>query len=292
MKFSSVRMLLSGGMKKTFLHKVGRYLILLGLITAVAAMARPQGAKANVTASQRGIDIAVVLDVSVSMQSIDFRPNRLEVAKKTIDSFIAKRPQDRIALVVFKATAHTVIPLTHDHSILRDALMETGDHSVVEDGTAIGMALAVGLNRLKNSDAASKIIILVTDGDNNSGALDPESAAFMASELGIKVYAIGVGTDRMIIPIPGTNEYDIYDDGFDEELLEYIADTTGGKYYRASNPQLMTSIFSDIDKLEKTDFDQGVVYEYSELGFVLIKIALILLALGIFMDRLLFIRIP
>lgn len=292
LKYPSVRMLVSGSMKKTILHKVGRYLIVLGLIAATIAMSRPQGIKAHGTGSQSGIDIAVVLDVSLSMQSVDFKPNRLEVAKKTIDEFIAKRTQDRIALIVFKATAHTVIPLTHDHNVLRDALMEAGDDSVAEDGTAIGMAMAVGLNRLKKSDAVSKIIILVTDGENNAGDIDPVTAAEMARELGIKVYPIGVGTNRMILPIEGTDEYEIYEGGIDEELMRNIARTTGGEYYRANTTSMLPRIFSKIDELEKTEFDHGVVYEYTELGFVYIKIALILLASGIFMDRLLFIRIP
>lgn len=292
LKFSNVSMLMSGGRKKTILHKVGRYLIVLGLLAASVAMARPQSVRVSGVASQSGIDIAVVLDVSISMQSIDFRPNRLEVAKDTIDDFISKRPQDRIALVVFKATAHTLIPLTHDHNVLRAVLEDTGDDSVAEDGTAIGMAMVVGLNRLKKSDASSKVIILVTDGENNSGSVSPGTAAEMAKELGIKVYTIGVGTDKMILPIEGTNDYEIYENGIDEELMQYIAETTGGKYFRASNPRALSDIFSDIEKLEKTEFDQGVTYEYTELGFTYIKIALILLALGIFMDRFLFIRIP
>ncbi len=292
LKFSSVRMLMSGGMKKTILHKVGRYLIVLGLIMACVAMARPQNVNVSGVGSQNGIDIAVILDVSISMQSIDFKPNRLEVAKETIDSFIAKRPQDRIALVVFKATAHTLIPLTHDHNILRETLKDVGDDSVSEDGTAIGMALAVGLNRLKKSDAASKVIVLVTDGENNAGTVNPSTAAEMARELDIKVYPIGVGTDKMILPIEGTNKYETYDSGIDEELMEYIAQTTGGKYYRANNPNALSGIFSDIDDLEKTEFDQGATYEYTELGFVYIKFALILLAIGILLDRFLYIRIP
>lgn len=292
LKFSSVRVLVSGGMRRKILHKIGAYLILLGLLSASIAMARPQGVNVSDVSSQNGIDIAVVLDVSISMQSIDFKPNRLEVAKDTIDNFIQKRPQDRIALVVFKATAHTLIPLTHDHNVLRDVLEDTGDDSVSEDGTAIGMAMVVGLNRLKKSDAASKVIILVTDGENNAGSVSPGTAAEMARELGIKVYTIGVGTDKMILPIEGTNDYETYPNGIDEELMEYIAETTGGKYFRADSPYVLSDIFNDINKLEKTEFDQGVTYVYTEFGFVFIKIALILIVLGIFMDRFLFIRIP
>ncbi|NLK86895.1 MAG: VWA domain-containing protein [Clostridiaceae bacterium] len=292
LKFPSINMLMSGGMKRTILHKIGRYLMVLGLLAATAAMARPQSVNVYGTGSQSGIDIVVLLDVSISMQSIDFKPNRLEVAKDTIDSFITKRSQDRIALVVFKATAHTLIPLTHDHNILRDTLRDTGDDSVVEDGTAIGMAMVVGLNRLKNSDAASKVIILVTDGENNSGDVNPGTAAEMARELGIKVYPIGVGTDKMILPIEGTNDYETYPNGIDEDLMKHIAEITGGKYYRVNKSHVLSDVFSDIDKLEKTEFEQGVAYEYTELGFVYIKIALIFLALGIFMDRFLYIRIP
>ncbi len=294
LKFSSVRMLMSGGMKKTILHKIGRYLIVMGLLLATVALSRPQSVNVNGDASQNGIDIAVVLDVSISMQSIDFKPNRLEVAKKTIDSFISKRPQDRIALVVFKATAHTLIPLTHDHKILQDTLKDVSDDSVVEDGTAIGMAITVGLNRLKKSDSASKVIVLVTDGENNAGTVNPSTAAEMARELGIRVYCVGVGTDEMILPIEGPDgiTYETVPGGLDEKLMEYIAETTGGKYFRATNPNALAGIFSDIDDLEKTEYQQGVTYEYTELGFRYIKAALILLVLGIFMDRYLFIRIP
>ncbi len=294
MKFSSVRLLMAKGMKKTFIHKIGSYLIVLGLILASIALARPHIKNESAVGSQSGVDIAIVLDVSLSMQSIDFKPNRLEVAKKTIDEFIMGRPSDRFALVVFKATAHTLIPLTVDHNILKNTIADVGDESVIEDGTAIGMAISVGLNRLKDSDAVSKVIILVTDGENNSGAIDPRTATEMARDLGIKIYTVGVGTDKTMIPYetPTGIEYEIYDTGIDDELLTFIADTTGGEYYRASKANSLSGIFSDIGDLEKTEFEQGIVFEYTELGFGYIKAALILLALGIFLDRFLFVRIP
>ena len=135
---------------------------------------------------EKGIDIAVVLDVSGSMQSVDFEPNRLAVALETIDKFVQQRPQDRISLIIFAGTAYTKIPLTLDHNIIRESLKEVSTESVNEDGTAIGMAISVGINRLKKSDAVSKIMLLVTDGDNNAGAISPEAASELAKSLALK----------------------------------------------------------------------------------------------------------
>ena len=293
--FSSVSILARRGAKKLKISWIGRCLVVLGLTAAIIALARPQRHDAVGTVDQSGIDIAVVLDVSLSMQSVDFTPNRLETAKKTIDDFVSQRPQDRMALVVFKATAHTVIPLTLDHNVIKEALANVNDDSVQEDGTAIGLALAVALNRLKDSEAASRVIILVTDGDNNAGAINPYTAAEMAKELGIKIYAIGVGSDITIIPYEGLNgtiEYERYEGGINDALLEQIAETTGGNYYRAKDPRALTNIFSEIDSLEKTEFDQGVVHYYTEYAWTFVKIALLLLLAGICLDRYVFVRIP
>jgi len=293
--FSSISLLVRQRAKRPEMHWIGRCLVVLGLTAAIIALARPQKHDAVGTVEQGGIDIAVVLDVSLSMQSVDFTPNRLETAKKTINKFVSQRPQDRMALVVFKATAHTVIPLTLDHDVIREALLNANDDSVEEDGTAIGLALAVALNRLKDSEAESRVIILVTDGDNNAGAINPYTAADMAKEMGIKIYAIGVGSDVTIIPyegLDGTIEYERYEMGINEELLEKIAETTGGNYYRAKDPKALSSIFSEIDRLEKTEFDQGVVHYYTEYAWIFIKIALLLLIAGIYLDRYVFIRIP
>jgi Ca-activated chloride channel family protein len=228
LKFSSVKLLKSSGLKKTFKHKIGRYLITAGLIMATIALARPQLTQEALPINQRGIDIAMVLDVSGTMQSVDITPNRLEAAKKTIQDFIQQRPSDRISLIIFGGTAYTKIPLTLDHNILRESLDEVNFKSVNEEGTAIGMAISVGLNRLKKSDAASKVMILLTDGDNNVGSINPDTAAELSKEMGVKIYTIGVGTDKTMYPVKsfGRTVYQQGEGDLNEELLKKIAETT------------------------------------------------------------------
>lgn len=294
LKFSSLRLITSSRTTKTMKHKIGKYLILSGLLLAVIAMARPQLPQKAGPISQKGIDIAMVLDVSGTMQSVDFEPNRLEVARGTIRDFVEERTQDRISLIVFAGTAYTRVPLTLDHHIVRESLEQVSSKSVNEDGTAIGMAISVGLNRLKKSDSASKIIILVTDGDNNAGAIDPDTASELAKELGIKIYTIGVGTDKTIIPVNilGQTQYQQYPGGLNEELLTRIAETTGGQYYRAKDSQALSQIFSTINQLEKSQFDRDDFIQHTELAFTLIKAALCLLLAGVFLDRYYYIQIP
>ncbi len=294
LRFSSTRILKNPGLKKTYKYKVGRYIIVLSLILLIAAMARPQLLKQAIPVNQKGIDIVIVLDVSGSMESVDFEPSRLKVAINTIEDFIGDRLQDRISLVIFAGTAYTRIPLTLDHNIVRESLADVSTESVNDDGTAIGMAISVGINRLKKSDATSKIILLVTDGDNNAGAINPTTAAQLAKELGIKIYSIGVGTDKTIIPVQifGQTSYQQYEGGLNEELLMEIAQTTDGQYYRAKDPKALSDIFSSINKLEKSEFEQDDFMQYTELAFILIKIALGLLTLGIFLDRYYFVQIP
>lgn len=294
LKFSSVKLLKSYGYKNTIKHKIGRYIILTSLILLVIAMARPQLPAKNAPVSKHGIDIAIALDVSGSMQSVDFDPNRLEVARKTIRDFVDQRPNDRISLIVFAGTAYTRVPLTLDHNVVRESLQNVSFESVNEEGTAIGMAISVGLNRLKKSDSPSKIIILVTDGANNAGSINPETASELAKEYGIKIYTIGVGSDQTLIPseIFGIPTYQQSDDNLDEELLNRIAEKTNGKYYRAKDPNALSQVFEDINQLEKTEFENDDFKQYIELAFSIIVIALILLVIGIFLDRYYYIRIP
>lgn len=294
LRLSSIKILKDPGLKKTYKYKIGRYIITFSLILLITAMARPQLLKQTTPINQRGIDIAIVLDVSGSMESVDFEPSRLRVAIDTIEDFVEERPQDRISLVIFAGTAYTRIPLTLDHNIVRESLSDVSTESVNDDGTAIGMAISVGLNRLKKSDATSKIMLLVTDGDNNAGAINPNTAAELAKELGIKIYSIGVGTDRTIIPVQifGQTSYQQYEGGLNEKLLMDIAETTGGQYYRAKDPKALSDIFSAINKLEKSEFEQDDFKQYTELAFILIKIALVLLTVGIFLDRYYFVQIP
>ena len=249
LNFSSIKMLQASGMKKTVRHLVGKILICLSIVLLTTALARPQRLDENAPVNGHGIDIAMVLDVSGSMQSVDFKPNRLTVAVNTIDSFINDRPQDRIAFIIFAGTAYTRIPLTLDHDIIRQSLNEVGTESVNEDGTAIGMAISVGLNRLKKSDAASRIMVLVTDGDNNAGAINPATASDLAKEMGVKIYTIGVGTDQTIIPVKifGQTRYQQAEGGLNEKLLEDIAQTTGGQYYRAKDAAGLNQIFDNIN---------------------------------------------
>ena len=295
-KFSSVRLLRgAGGGKKTIKHKIGKILVLCGVILAIIALARPQATESTDYVTRQGIDIAMVLDVSESMQSVDFQPNRLEVARKTIDTFIAGRVADRIALVIFAGTAYTRIPLTLDHNVLRESLAEVKTESVNQAGTAIGMAISVGLNRLSKSEAASRIMILATDGDNNAGAVDPITASRLAQESGIKIYTIGIGSDNLVLPVQdifGRTQYRQYQGGFDEELLKQIADGTGGQYFRALDAKALEQIFNTINQLEKTEFQDENFKEYRELAFPLIAAALGLLVAGVILDRFVFVQIP
>lgn len=294
LKFSSVK-LLKTGKAGTFKHKIGKILVLCGMILVLVALARPQSAEQADFIQKKGIDIVVLLDVSGSMESVDFRPNRLEVAKETIDSFIRQRVSDRIGLVIFAGEAFTRMPLTLDHNVVRESLASVTTASVNQDGTAIGLAIAVGLNRLKKSEAASKIMILVTDGENNAGSIDPATAANLAQEMGIKIYTIGVGSDRMILPVRtvfGGIQYQQYEGGFNESLLKQIAETTGGRYYRAVEPKALEQIFHTIDELEKTEFEDANYKQYRELAFPLLQAALVALAAGTALDKFRFVQIP
>lgn len=293
-KFSSVKLLESTGMKKTVKHIIGRIIIMLSLVILVLALARPQLPDDASPFLQNGIDIAMILDVSGSMKSVDFEPSRFEVARKTISDFVEGRPVDRTSLIIFAGTAYTRIPLTLDHNIFRESLQQISSQSVNEDGTAIGMAISVGLNRLKKSDSQSKVMILVTDGDNNAGEITPDTASELAKEMGVKIYTIGVGSDKTIIPVDvfGQTQYRQVAGGLNEDLLNKIAQTTGGQYFRARDPRSMSEIFSNINQLEKTEFQIENFRQYTELAYVLIKIALALLVVGVFLDRYYFLQIP
>jgi Ca-activated chloride channel family protein len=230
-------------------------LIAIGLL--IVALARPQSFSSGENVTTEGIDIAMVLDISGSMLAEDLKPNRLEAAKEVIDDFIKGRTSDRIGLVVFSRDAFTQCPLTIDYNVLRNLLVEIRS-GMIEDGTAIGNAIANGINRLKDSDAKSKIIILVTDGVNNSGEVDPISAAEMAKAFGIRVYTIGVGT-RGEAPYPvqtpfGTR-YQMVPAEIDEAVLQKISDITDGQYFRATNTNALREIYKKIDRLEKTKIE-------------------------------------
>ncbi|MGL4946783.1 MAG: VWA domain-containing protein, partial [Cetobacterium sp.] len=241
---------------------------------------------------KEGIDIVISLDLSKSMETVDFIPNRLEKSKEILAQFIDKRPNDRLSLVVFGGEAYTKVPLTFDHDVLKTMVSTiTTDDISSNNRTAIGMGLGIALNRVKNSESKSKIVILMTDGENNSGEMSPIGAAQVAKDLGIKVYTIGIGAKE--IPVPGFfgTRY-IKNNELDETLLQKIATETNGQYFRASDSKEFQNIFKEIDNLEKTEIDSRSVYDIHEYFEELLKLALGLLLIGVFFQYFKYIRIP
>jgi Ca-activated chloride channel family protein len=242
---------------------------LLGLMLLIVALARPQSSSVSSETETEGIDIVLTLDISGSMKAEDFQPqNRLFVAKEVIRNFIESRTNDRIGLVVFARQSFTQCPLTLDYIVLQNFLDEV-TFGMVEDGTAIGMALANSCNRLKDSPSKSKVIVLLTDGVNNAGEINPVTAAEIAKTLGIRIYAVGAGR-------PGTAPYPVDDPVFgrryvnveneiDEESLRKIADITGGKYFRAKDETGLKEVYEEISSLEKTKIKTKQYMQYSEL---------------------------
>jgi len=253
------------------------------LLLFILALARPQLLNTYRIEEQKGMDILLTLDISGSMAAIDFKPkNRLEVAKEVIASFIEKRRSDRLGLVIFAATSYSKCPLTVDYDILKFYLQDT-ELGELEDGTALGMALANSVNRIRHAATKTKIIILLTDGVNNRGEIDPRDAAKMARDFRIKVYTIGVGT-RGEAPYPvldsfGRQQYVMVNVEIDEPLLQEIAKTTGGLYFRATDPDSLRNIFGEIDRWEKTSVKSRSYYETRELFPYFIALGLLILLL-------------
>lgn len=243
-------------------------LIALGLL--ITALARPQTVDVSTkTKTTRGIDIVMAIDVSASMLAKDLKPNRLEALKTVAADFIQGRPNDRIGLVEYAGESYTKTPITSDKSIVLRSLESIKYNTIIDGGTAIGMGLATSVNRLKDSKAKSKVIILLTDGVNNAGFIDPSTASELAVEYGIKTYAIGIGTNGMALSPIGILSNNQFQYGrvqvtIDEELLQEIADVTGGKYFRATNNQKLKDIYTEINKLEKTDVEEFKFYNYEE----------------------------
>ena len=251
----------------------------LVLALVVLSLARPQAGARIENVSTFGVDIVIALDISGSMRAEDFQPkNRLEVARRTVDQFVAGRPSDRMGLVVFASLAATRSPLTLDHEMLRQFLQQLDFAPPEQDGTAIGLGLATALNRLRDSDARSRVVVLVTDGRNNRGQIGPKAAAEAARALGVKVYTIGVGSDAEV-PIPfGTLGRRLVRIELDEELLKQIAESTGGRYFRATDAEGLQSVFETIDELEKTEIESKVRVIYSEM-FPLVLVPAVMLLL-------------
>lgn len=251
--------------------KHGLFIIrLIALAFLIIAMAKPRSSNVSTrTSSTQGIDIVLSIDVSASMLARDLQPNRLDALKEVAAEFIKGRPTDRIGLVVYAGESFTLTPVTSDKNIVLAALEDLRYNTVLESGTAIGMGLATSVNRLKESNAKSKVIILLTDGVNNSGFIDPKIASELAVEYGIKTYTIGLGSNGMALsPIGilpnGQFQYGMARVEIDEKLLQEIASTTGGKYYRATDNEKLEEIYEEIDSLEKTEIEEFKFTNYEE----------------------------
>ena len=239
----------------------------LALVLIIVAMARPQSVNVSTkTKKTRGIDIVMAIDVSASMLAKDLKPNRLEALKDVAGKFIARRPNDRIGLVEYAGESYTRTPVTSDKNIIFSSLKDIKYNTIITGGTAIGMGLATAVNRIKDSEAKSKIIILLTDGVNNSGFIDPLTASELASEYGIKTYTIGLGSNGMALsPVAirnGKIQYSRIQVEIDEKLLKEIAEGTGGKYFRATNNKKLEEIYAEINQLEKTEIEEFKYYNY------------------------------
>ena len=256
-------------------------LVVLSLI--ITAIARPRTVDESTRIkTTKGIDIVIAIDVSASMLARDLKPNRLEALKKVASRFIQARPNDRLGLVEYAGESYTKTPLTSDKNIVLSSLKSIKYNTTITGGTAIGMGLATSVNRLKESRAKGKVIILLTDGVNNSGFIDPKIASELAVEFGIKVYTIGLGSNGMALsPIGilpnGSFQYGNIQVEIDEDLLNQIAETTGGKYFRATSNTKLEEIYAEINKLEKTEIEETKYKSYNELFRPLILAALGLL---------------
>jgi len=294
-RFSGLEMFknLKPSLKARLVHSlfVLRMLILSLLIIALA---RPQSVSSKQNISIEGIDIVLALDVSSSMLARDFKPDRLEAAKNIALNFISKRPNDRVGVVIFSGEAFTQVPLTTDHAMIKTMFKDIKS-GMIEDGTAIGDGLATGVSRLKDSKAISKVIILLTDGVNNSGSVDPLSGAEMAKLYGIRVYTIGIGTVGYApypVQTPFGTQIQQMKVQIDENLLKKIAGKTGGKYFRATNNNKLKAIFNDIDKLEKSKIDVQEFRKKHEQFFPFALLAFVLFIIEVSLRYLYFKRLP
>ena len=262
---------------------------LLALTALIVAMARPRTVDiSNKTKTTKGIDIVMAIDVSGSMLAKDLKPNRMEALKKVAASFVDERPNDRIGLVVYASEAYTKTPVTSDKAIIQQAIESIKYDNVLQDGTGIGMGLATAVNRLKDSKAKSKVIILLTDGVNNAGFIEPETASDIAKQYGIKVYTVGIGTNGMAefpyaIAPNGQFLFRMMQVEIDEQLMKNIARKTDGKYFRATSNNKLEEIYAAINKLETTEIEELKFYDYDEKyrPFVWLAGFLLLLELGL-----------
>ena len=268
---------------------------LLALSSLIIALARPRTVDiSNQTKTTKGIDIVMAIDLSSSMLAKDLRPNRMEALKEVASNFVDARPNDRIGVVVYTSEAYTKIPVTSDKAIVKEAIKDIKYNSALQDGTGIGMGLTTAVNRLKDSKAKSKVIILLTDGVNNAGFIEPETASEIAKEYGIKVYTIGLGSNGMAefpyayAPNGKGFLYKMMPVEIDEQLMKTIAKNTGGKYFRANSNSKLESIYKEINKLETTEIQELKFYDYDEKYRPFVWIAGILLLIEILLRNTVF----
>ncbi|MEZ4875966.1 MAG: VWA domain-containing protein [Flavobacterium sp.] len=290
---ATLKMSSLSGFSTTWKTKLKPYLVvfrILALSSLIIAMARPRTVDiSSQTKSTKGVDIVMAIDVSGSMLAKDLKPNRMEALKKVASNFVEGRPNDRIGIVLYAAEAYTKTPVTSDKAIVEDAIRNIEYSQVLQDGTGIGMGLTTAINRLKDSKAKSKVIILMTDGVNNSGFIEPETASKIAKDFGIKVYTIGIGTNGMAefpyayAPNGKGFLFKMMPVEIDVNLLQTIAKNTGGKYFRATSNSKLEEIYKEINKLETTEIQELKFYDYDEKyrPFVWIAGILILIEFGL-----------
>ena len=244
---------------KSFRNRILHFPFALRILTlsmVIIVLARPQSSDSWEESDIEGIDIMLATDVSTSMLAMDLKPNRIEAAKEVAAQFVSSRKNDNIGLTIFAGESFTQCPLTIDHAVMLNMLnavkCDIALNGIIEDGTAIGMGIANGVSRLKDSKAKSKVIILLTDGSNNSGEISPEAAAEIAKEFGVRIYTIAVGTNSDTAPFPYGDQIINVPVEIDENTLKNIAEITNGKYYRATSKESLSEIYSEIDKLERT----------------------------------------
>lgn len=267
-------------------------LIVLGLV--IVALARPRTTSHGEDVYTEGIDIAMVMDISGSMLAEDFRPNRIEAAKQVAQEFIDGRTNDRIGLVVFAGQSFTQCPMTLDYRVLKNLIRQVKP-GVVEDGTAIGMGIAQGVNRLKESKTKSKVMILLTDGVNNKGEIDPITASQIAQTFGIRIYTIGVGTiGEAPYPVqtPFGIRYQNVPVDVDEKTLQKIAELTQGQYFRATNNKSLKLIYNEIDDMEKTRIEVKAYRSYTELFYGWLAAGLVALLIELVLVSTVFRKLP
>jgi Ca-activated chloride channel family protein len=288
---------------RTRLMLLPQFLKALGIIMAIWALARPQTMNTKVRKNVEGIDIVICLDVSDSMLIEDMKPlNRLEAAKDTIKKFVNARSSDRIGLVVFAGESFTLVPPTLDYQLVlqRADEISTASSAKIKDGTALGVAMANAAGRLKDSQAKSRVMIFMTDGENNSGTIDPETGLDIAKGYGIKVYSIGIGKDGPTrIPVytrdifgQRVKTYQPFESTVNEDLLARMAKDTGGKYFRASNGDSLKEVFREIDNLEKTKIDVNKFTNYTEEFPPYLVMAILLYCAGLVLGRSWLRRVP